>query len=241
MGLKIKYVDIYPDFKFTAEKLEKVISDNTKVVFINSPSNPTGLVIEEDELKNIAEVLKKRNSYAVFDEIYSEFDYEKKQGNLSKYLERTIILNGFSKSHGMTGWRIGYAAGPKNVINEMKKIQQYTFVCAPSMAQYGALGAVGNFSKELFLSYKRKRDIVFNMLKRHFNVIKPEGAFYIFPESPIKDNSSEFVKKAIEKGVLVIPGNVFSNRDSHFRISFASDDDILRKGCEILIDLAENR
>lgn len=233
LGLKIKYVDTYPDFKFTAERLDAVISERTKLVFINSPSNPTGCVLNSRELKDLGEVLNKFSPVAIFDEIYSEFDYEKEHGCLSEFYERTVILNGFSKSHAMTGWRIGYAAGPKDIIEQMIKIQQYTFVCSPSIIQYGALGAINGFLNDILKEYRKKRDIVFELLKDKFDVMKPQGAFYIFPKAPDGDGEG-FVSRAIKNNVLIIPGSIFSEKDTHFRISFASSLDIIKKGCKIL-------
>ena len=152
--------------------------------------------------------------------------------------ENTIILRGFSKSHAMTGWRLGYAAGPEAVISQMTKLQQYTFVCAPSPLQYAALAALDVPMADAVAAYRRKRDIVFDRLSKKFEVVKPEGAFYIFPKAPAGATASEFVAKAIENNVLIIPGNVFSERDTHFRISYATTDEKLERGCEVLCSLA---
>ena len=236
LGLNIRFIDTYPDFKLTAERLERVLSEKTKMVFINSPSNPTGSVLSSTELKDIASVLERFSPLAVYDEIYSEFDYEKKHGCLSCHYERTLLLNGFSKSHAMTGWRIGYASGPKDIIEQMIKLQQYTFVCSPSMVQYGCLNAVSAFSEEIFRDYRKKRDLAYGLLSEKFQIARPEGAFYIFPEAPGGDGES-FVKRAVENNVLIIPGNVFSAKNTHFRLSFATSMEAIEKGCGILNSL----
>ena len=152
--------------------------------------------------------------------------------------DRTIILRGFSKSHAMTGWRIAYAAGPEPIISQMTKLQQYTYVCAPSPLQHAALAALDLDMSSAIAAYQAKRDIAFDTLSRKFEVVKPEGAFYIFPKSPAGTTALDFVEKAIANNVLIIPGNVFSERQTHFRISYATTDQKLKQGCEILNSLA---
>jgi aspartate aminotransferase/aminotransferase len=156
----------------------------------------------------------------------------------AKLYEKTIILRGFSKSHAMTGWRIGYAAGPEAIISQMTKLQQYTFVCAPSPLQYAALKALDVPMADAVKVYRQKRDIVYDGLSKSFELVKPQGAFYIFPKAPTGPSASDFVARAIEKNVLIIPGNVFSERDTHFRISYATTDEKLAEGCRILCSLA---
>jgi aspartate aminotransferase/aminotransferase len=138
----------------------------------------------------------------------------------------------------MTGWRLGYAAGPEAVISQMTKLQQYTFVCAPSPLQYAALAAMDVSMGDAVAAYRRKRDLVFERLSRKFEVVRPDGAFYIFPKAPAGGTAGDFVARAIENNVLIIPGNVFSERDTHFRISYATTDEKLAAGCDVLCSLA---
>ena len=138
----------------------------------------------------------------------------------------------------MTGWRLGYAAGPEPIIAQMTKLQQYTYVCAPSPLQYAALRAMDVPMRDAVNAYRRKRDIVYDALGKKFELVKPDGAFYIFPKAPTGASASDFVASAIERNVLIIPGNVFSERDTHFRISYATTDEKLKQGCEILNSLA---
>ena len=232
-----RYIDTYPDFRLRREQIEKVITPKSKLIFINTPANPTGIAYTEEELKMVAEVARAHDLIVIFDEIYSSFCYDQPHANIARFYPKTIILNGFSKSHAMTGWRVGYAAGPAEIIREMIKLQQYTFVCAPSFAQKAAVKAMDFDMSEQMEQYRRKRDLIYEGLKGKFDVIKPNGAFYIFPRSPDGD-SERFVTKAIENKVLIIPGNIFSEKNTHFRISFAADDATIQKGIEVLQKLA---
>ncbi len=239
-GGKSLIVDSYPDFRFHADRVEKVITSKTKLLMLNSPSNPTGVVMSEEEVRSAVELAKKHDLLILSDEIYEPFLYDAPRGlpSAAKLYEKTIILRGFSKSHAMTGWRLGYAAGPTEIISQMTKLQQYTFVCAPSPLQYAALKALDVPMKDAVDAYRRKRDIVADGLSKKFEIVRPSGAFYIFPKAPKGATASEFVTKAIENNVLIIPGNVFSEKDTHFRISYATTDEKLKKGCEILCSLA---
>jgi aspartate/methionine/tyrosine aminotransferase len=137
----------------------------------------------------------------------------------------------------MTGWRLGYAHGPRRLIEEMVKLQQFTFVCAPSMVQWAGLAALDYDVSHLVKSYRQKRDRMVEGLEDRFELAKPDGAFYLFPKAP-HGTGTEFVAEAIRNNLLVIPGNVFSRRDTHFRISYAADDRTLERGIEILNRLA---
>lgn len=233
-------VDSYPDFRFHADRVERAITSKTKLLILNSPSNPTGVVMSEAEVRSAVDLAKKHDLLLVSDEIYEPFLYDAPRGlpSPARTYEKTLILRGFSKSHAMTGWRLGYAAGPEPIVSQMTKLQQYTYVCAPSPFQHAALAAIDVPTKDAVIAYRRKRDLVFDRLSRKFEVVRPEGAFYIFPKAPGGISATDFCAKAIENNVLVIPGNVFSERDTHFRISYATTDDKLARGCEILCSIA---
>ena len=239
-GGRSAIVDSYPDFRFHADRVEAAVTSRTKLLILNSPSNPTGVVMTEAEVRAAVDLAKKHDLLILSDEIYEPFLYDAQRGlpSAAKLYENTIILRGFSKSHAMTGWRLGYAAGPVDVIAQMTKLQQYTFVCAPSPLQYAALKALDVPMDDAVAAYRRKRDIVFDGLSKRFELVKPQGAFYIFPQAPDGTTASQFVARAIENNVLVIPGNVFSERDTHFRISYATTDEKLRQGVEVLNALA---
>lgn len=235
-------VDSYPDFVFPAEKIEKAITPRTKMLIINSPSNPTGVVYTEDQLQAAAAIAQRHNLLLVSDEIYEALSYDKSCPSIVQYApERTILLRGYSKTYGMPGWRMGFAAGPEPILQEMAKLQQYTFVCAPSFAQKACLTAQETDVSGLIDAYRRKRDIAYDTLRQAFDVVRPSGGFYIFPKVPERFGcATAFVEQAIARKVLIIPGKVFSERDTHFRISYAVSDDKIRKGCEILCELARS-
>ncbi|MGD0769816.1 MAG: aminotransferase class I/II-fold pyridoxal phosphate-dependent enzyme [Tepidisphaeraceae bacterium] len=241
VGGKPVIVDSYPDFRFHAERVEKAITAHTKLLILNSPSNPTGIVMTEAEVKSAVDLARKHDLLLISDEIYEPFLYDVVGGGLpspARLYDGTLVLRGFSKSHAMTGWRLGYAAGPDAIISQMTKLQQYTFVCAPSPLQYAALKALDVPMRDAVDAYRRKRDLVYGRLSGKFQVARPQGAFYVFPQAPAGQRASDFVAKAIERNVLMIPGNVFSERDTHFRISYATTDEKLEKGCEILLSMA---
>jgi aspartate aminotransferase len=240
VGGKPVAVDSYPDFRFHADRVEKAITAHTKLLILNSPSNPTGIVMKESEVKSAVDLARKHDLLLISDEIYEPFLYDAPRGlpSPAKLYDRTLVLRGFSKSHAMTGWRLGYAAGPEAIISQMTKLQQYTFVCAPSPLQHAALAALDVPMQTAVDAYRHKRDLVYDRLSKKFEISKPEGAFYIFPKAPGGQKGSEFVARAIEKNVLMIPGNVFSERDTHFRISYATTDQKLKQGCEVLLGMA---
>lgn len=237
LGGVCKLVDTYPAFKLTAGSIEPHLTPKTKLIIVNSPSNPTGVTMTKQELHDIADLARKHNVLVISDEIYEQFFYDDVPASMVGMYENTIVLNGFSKSAAMTGWRVGLAAGPEEIIQKMTTLQQYTFVCAPSFAQKAAVESLRMPPSDKIAAYRKKRDIIYSGLKDKFNVTCPNGAFYIFPEAPGADGDA-FVSKAIENNVLIIPGSVFSSRKSHFRISFAASDDTLRRGIEVLNRLA---
>ncbi len=233
------YCDTYPDFRMTAERIEPMLSPRTKAIICGTPSNPTGAALGEPEWRAIVALAEKRGLLVISDEIYDCFSYEGAPFSPGRLYDRVLTLGGFSKSHAMTGWRLGYAAGPPEVIRAMITLQQYTFVCAPSMVQEAAAkAAMGLSTEEHRLDYKRKRDRMIAALSPHYRIEGAQGAFYLFPEAP-GGSGSEFCTRAIqEKKLLVIPGNVFSERDTHFRLSYAASDATLERGIEALLDLA---
>lgn len=228
--------DTYDDFRPDLQKLSDSITDKTRMLLLNSPCNPTGYVYSEQELRNIADIARKHNLLVVSDEIYNLFCYDQPFASIASFYENTLLLRGFSKSYAMTGWRMGWCCGPAAIIEKMTMLQQYTFVCAPSMAQAAGLVALKTDMSREVAAYKSKRDMVFDALGKTFGLIKPGGAFYAFVPAP-GGNATRFVTKAIENNVLIIPGNVFSQRDTHFRLSYAAANDKLAAGLEILEQL----
>ena len=243
-GGRAVYCDTYPDFRLTAERVEPLITERTKLLLLNSPSNPSGVVLRTSELRDIVELCESRGVLIVSDEIYDEFTYDdgREDGRCpspARLTDRLLLVRGFGKTYGCTGWRMGYAAGPKPVLDQMAKLQQYTFVCAPSMAQFGLAVAFDVDMGPLVRSYQAKRDRVLAALAPVTNVTHPAGAFYAFVEVPaaVAGSATAFVERATERNVLVIPGNVFSRRDTHFRLSYAAPDETLDKGLAILAEM----
>ena len=256
-GATAVYVDTYPDFQFTAERIERHVTERTKLVLFNSPSNPTGVVAGPEVCRQVVELCSQRGLLLLSDEIYDEFCYEKAApgsapGNIAKadvpprcpspaaYSTDVLLMRGYSKTYGMTGWRLGYAVGPAPIIEQMTKLQQYSFVCAPSMAQLGGMAAFDVDVSGRTEEYRRKRDRVVERLSGAYELTAPGGAFYAFPKVPerLGLTGTGFVERAIERNLLIIPGSVFSNRDTHFRLSYACADGQLDRGLDILLDLA---
>lgn len=237
LGGKCVTVDTYPDFKLRAGQVAQAITDKTKVIIVNSPSNPTGVTLSQAEMGAIAAVAARHGLLLISDEIYEGLSYDGERTTMAGTYENAIILNGFSKLAGMTGWRVGYASGPEKVIQAMNTLQQYTFVCAPSMAQRAAAASLELDHSAKIDAYRRKRDLVYEGLSAAgFKVNRPGGAFYIFPEAPDGDGDA-LVARAIENNLLIIPGSVFSERKTNFRISFAAEDAVIQRGVDILARL----
>lgn len=264
--------DTYPDFRLTAERVERLMTPRTKVVLVNSPGNPTGAVLTGRECGELLELCRSRGVLLISDEIYDEFTYSEAREEVSsaeysvqraEWEEKdaarravpprrcpsparfagasddVLLVRGFGKTYGVTGWRLGYAAGPRRLIEEMAKLQQYTFVCAPSALQHGAAAALDVDMSEHVAAYQRRRDMVVERLGKVTEVAVPGGAFYAFVKAPerLGLTGSAFVEKCIEKSVLVIPGGVFSARDTHFRLSYATEERVLERGLGILAGL----
>jgi aspartate aminotransferase/aminotransferase len=230
-------VETYDEFLPDPDRIEQAITDRTRLLILNSPCNPTGRVYPPELMRRLADVAARHDLLVISDEIYDSFSYDAPFASFAAYHNHTLLMRGFSKSHAMTGWRIGWCTGPRAVLEKMTMLQQYSFVCAPSMAQIAAVTALGVGIDEHVAAYRRKRDLVVDALSEPFGLVRPEGAFYAFVPAPGGD-ATAFVTRAIAGNVLIIPGNVFSTRDTHFRLSYATDDDSLRKGLDILRSLA---
>jgi aspartate/methionine/tyrosine aminotransferase len=245
-GAKMVCCDTYPDFRLTPERVEPLITDRTKILLLNSPSNPCGVVLSNAEIHELLDLCERRGMLMISDEIYDEFTYsdareDGKCPSPARMSERVLLVRGFGKTYGVTGWRLGYVAGPRPIVQQMQKLQQYTYVCAPSMAQVGVAGAFEVDMSAQVAAYRCKRNAVLSAFSGVTNVEHPGGAFYAFVEVPthLRLTSSQFAEKAIEKNVLVIPGKVFSRRDTHFRLSYAVSDKTLHEGLSILTSLMQ--
>jgi aspartate aminotransferase/aminotransferase len=237
-GGKPVTIDTYPDFRIPLDRVAAAITPRTKAIVFNSPTNPTGAVASRDEVHALAELAAERNVALISDEIYREFCYDAPFVSPAEFNPQTIVVDGFSKTYGMPGWRLGFAHGPSAVIREMLKLQQYSFVCAPHPFQLAGAVALGIDMGPHIAAYRRKRDLVVEGMKGLYELTAPGGAFYAFPRAPW-GTATEFVNDAITKHkLLIIPGNVFSKRDTHFRISYAAADAVIERGVEVLTKMA---
>lgn len=219
------------EFRLTAEELEAAITPKTKLLVMPFPNNPTGAVMERADLEAVAEVVKKHDLYVLSDEIYCELTYLENHvsiASLPGMKERTIVVNGFSKSHAMTGWRLGYACGPAPILKQMLKIHQFAIMCAPTTSQYAAIEALRNGDEDVAMMREqydaRRRYLMQRFKEMGLDCFEPFGAFYVFP--CIKEfgmTSDEFANRLLQtKKVAVVPGTAFGRSGEGFlRISYA--------------------
>lgn len=226
------------NFKLTAKELENAITDKTKVLILPYPNNPTGAIMEHSDLKEIAKIIIDKDIFVMSDEIYSELTYGEKHSSIASIdgmKERTLLINGFSKAYAMTGWRLGYACGPSEIISQMTKIHQYAIMCAPTISQYAAVDALKNGESDVETmrnSYNQRRKFLINRFKEmNLHCYEPSGAFYMFP--CIKEfglSSVDFASKLLqEEKVAAVPGNAFGQSgEGYLRISYAYSLDKLK-------------
>ena len=227
------------EFRLTPEKLSGAISDRTKVLILPFPNNPTGAIMEREDLEKIAPIIKEHDIYVLSDEIYSELTYKGSHTSIASLpgmRERTILINGFSKAFAMTGWRLGYACGPENIISQMTKLHQYCIMCAPTTSQYAAIEALKHGERdveEMRNAYNERRRFLMHEFKRMgLDCFEPYGAFYVFPSiKRFGMTSDEFAIKLLEaEKVAVVPGTAFGDCGEGFlRISYAYSIDNLKE------------
>ncbi|HHX55460.1 MAG TPA: aminotransferase class I/II-fold pyridoxal phosphate-dependent enzyme [Clostridiales bacterium] len=218
-------------FKLTKEKLEKAITEKTKILVLPFPNNPTGAIMDYDDLAQIVDLIIENDLYIISDEIYSELTYGKKHTSIVSFpgmKERTILINGFSKAYAMTGWRLGYTLGPEEIIKQMTKIHQYAIMCAPTTSQYAAVEALRNGDEDVeFMrnAYDQRRRYLVNQLKiMGLDCFEPEGAFYVFPSVKNFNMTSDDFATSLLKAekVAVVPGTAFGvSGEGFLRISYA--------------------
>jgi aspartate/methionine/tyrosine aminotransferase len=238
-GCVPRFVNTYPDFKWRREALEAAITPKTKAIIVTSPANPTGHLLSHEEAQMIADVAAKHDLWIIHDELYWPFNYVGRDVLLAKLHPKTITLNGFSKSHSMTGWRVGVAVGPAEILRTFVHLQQYCHICAPSVGQWAAIAALDMHPHEGVDNYRRNRDYLVDNLKSHYELINPQGAFFIYLKAPKGMKGSEFSERAaVDHQLLMFPGNVFSEQDTHVRVSYGVDDSSLERGVELLKKMA---
>ncbi|SFB35317.1 aminotransferase [Lentibacillus halodurans] len=244
-GATTVYADTSTDhFKLTRENLERHITAKTKCVVLPYPSNPTGVSFTKEELQELVSVLEQKNIFILADEIYSELVYDWRHTSIASFAgvgDRTIVINGVSKSHAMTGFRIGYALAPEWLARHMLKVHQYNVSCASSISQYAALEALTEGVHDpaaMRSEYQKRRDYVYNRLvEMGLEVYKPDGAFYFFPAFPVEHTSSlQLGIDLVRKGkVALVPGSSFSSKgEGYMRLSYAYDMNTIKTGLDRL-------
>jgi aminotransferase len=219
------------DFKLTAEEIRNACTDRTKILVLPFPNNPTGSIMTREELAPIAEIVKEKDLFVISDEIYAELTYGGKHVSIAEFdgmRERTVVINGFSKSYAMTGWRLGYACGPENIIRQMTKLHQFAIMCAPTTSQYAAIEALKNGDADVEMmcdAYEKRRRFLLHELRRMgLPCFEARGAFYVFPcIKSLGMTSEEFATKLLmEEKVAVVPGTAFGDCGEGFlRVSYA--------------------
>ena len=219
------------EFKLTREQLLEAITDKTKILILAYPNNPTGAIMNYDDLKEIVEVIIEKDLFVISDEIYSELTYGGNHVSIATFpgmKERTIVINGFSKSYAMTGWRLGYAAGPSLIIEQMTKIHQFAIMCAPTNSQYAGVEALKNGDTDVELmrdAYDKRRRFLLHALRNMgLECFEPFGAFYVFPcIKSLGMTSEEFATRLLsEEKVAIVPGTAFGEcGEGYLRISYA--------------------
>ncbi|MBC7835270.1 MAG: aminotransferase class I/II-fold pyridoxal phosphate-dependent enzyme [Phycisphaerales bacterium] len=251
LGARAVICDTYPDFRLTAERVEPLVTSKTKVVLLNSPGNPSGVVSTRRECEDLLDLCRRKNVLLITDEIYDEFTFEEAREATSSGSRcpsparapgshrDVLLIRGFGKTYGPTGWRLGYAAGPRLLLEEMTKLQQHMYICAPAPLQYGAMAALDYDVSDIVRSYQKRRDYVVSRLREVTEVAMPGGAFYVYPKVPerLGMTANQFLDKCVERNLLVVPSSAFSRRDTHLRISYATDEANLHKGIDVLVEL----
>lgn len=228
------------EFKLTKEQLLENITDKTKILILPFPNNPTGAIMTREELAELVPVIIEKDIYVISDEIYSELTYGQKHCSIAEFpgmKERTIVINGFSKAFAMTGWRLGYACGPQNIIGQMVKLHQFAIMCAPTNSQFAAIEALKNCDDEvgkMIEAYDQRRRFLLNAFKEMgVECFEPFGAFYVFPSiQKFNMSSDEFATRLLnEQKLAVVPGTAFGKCGEGFvRISYAYSIDNLKVG-----------
>ncbi len=238
LGGRCVVIDTAPSFAIDPEQVAAALSPRTKAILFNSPNNPTGMVVPSDTVRALAELADRRGVTLISDELYRCYCYDSPFASAADFSSTAVVLDGFSKSHAMTGWRVGWLHGPREIVEACTTLQQYTFVCAPQVGQWAALAALDCDMSQPLTECQRKRDKLIAGLAGHYRFVEPGGAFYLYPEAP-GGSGKAFAERAVrEEQLLVVPGTVFGTADTHFRLSYTVSDAMLDRGIDALIRLA---
>ncbi len=243
--------ETYPDFRMTAERIEPLITERTKAVLLNSPGNPTGVVLSQDECRDVLDLCRRKGVLLISDEIYDEFTFDDFREEFPSGRkcpspcrepgshEDVLLIRGFGKTYACTGWRMGYIAGPPAIVQQIAKLSQYSYVCAPTPFQHACIASFDVDMNAQIEEYAKRRQLVVDKLGHLTDVPTPGGAFYAFIKVPerLDQTGQQFFERCVERNLLVIPGNVFSDRDTHIRLSLAAPRERLERGLDIIAEL----
>jgi aspartate aminotransferase/aminotransferase len=232
-GTPVPY-DLYPDFRLRVGEVVEQMSYRTRLLILNSPSNPTGATFTAAEIQTVAEACRQQGILVLSDELYEIFVYDTPHVSIKRFLgPESLLVGGFSKSYGMAGWRLGWAAGAPDLIDKMRTLQQFVYACPPTLVQKGSLAAFDVDMKPYVDDYRRKRDLMYNgLVEAGYSVVKPGGSFFIYPEAPGGDDL-EFCELALANKLIIVPGRNFSRRSSHVRVSIGAPDETIERGLEV--------
>ena len=249
-GAKVLPSKTKPDYSFDLDDMRKLVTPRTRMLMLSNPTNPTGRVYTEKEMRELSDFILENDMYLLSDEIYEDLIFEGKPyspASREEMFGRTITMGGFSKSYAMTGWRIGYMVADEEIIKASNKMQQQTITCAPSISQYAALAAIADREtpKKFREVFRKRRDLAYSLITESdkLSVNKPEGTFYLFVKYKGDMPSDIFSQKLLkEKLVVVTPGSAFGEQgEFHFRLSFAADDETIREGISRIREFVEGQ
>lgn len=240
LGGRCVVIDTSPSFRIDLDQVTASLTPATRVILLNTPANPTGFVADAETVRGLAKLAESRGVTLISDELYRSYCYDSPFASPALHSESVVVIDGFSKSHAMTGWRVGWVHGPKPIVDACTMLQQYTFVCAPQAGQWAALAALDSPMDLPLAECQRKRDKLMAGLQDHYRFVQPGGAFYLYPEAP-GGSGKAFADRAVEQEkLLVVPGSVFGRADSHFRIAYTVSDAMLDRGILALQRLAKS-
>jgi aspartate aminotransferase/aminotransferase len=240
LGGRCVVIDTSPSFRIDLDQVAAAMTPATRVILLNTPANPTGVVADAETVRGLATLAESHGVTLISDELYRSYCYDSPFASPALHSESVVVIDGFSKSHAMTGWRVGWVHGPKPIVDACTMLQQYTFVCAPQAGQWAAIAALDCPMDLPLAECRRKRDRLMAGLKGHYRFVQPGGAFYLYPEAP-GGSGKAFADRAVEREkLLVVPGSVFGRADSHFRIAYTVSDAMLDRGIAALQRLASS-
>ena len=239
LGGRCVVIDTAPEFQIDIDQVGASITSRTKLIVLNTPANPTGVVVDKATVSDLAHLADARGVTLLSDELYRSYCYDEPFSSPALCSDRVVVIDGFSKSHAMTGWRVGWIHGPPEIINACSMLQQYTFVCAPQVGQWAALAAIDAPMDLPLAECRRKRDKIIEGLAESYTFVSPGGAFYLYPEAP-GGSGMAFAERAVHnEKLLIVPGSVFGSADTHFRIAYTVSDSMLDRGIAALNRLAK--